>query len=374
MNFGVADSASSRAKARTRISALDAQILELEIALGALRHERKAFGDQLDSYVYPVLELPNEIVSEIFTHFLPAYPKYPPLVGIHSPSILGQICRKWREIAVSTPSLWCTIALAQFRNRRHAAIQLRLLEIWLRRSRVSPLSISLEYYEEEDDILPIIDAIVSHSFRWEAIELHLPLPHLLLCLSLDMPLLHTLDVDLSNECVDGTAPIILFDQAPNLTTVTLHPTFNPFHLILPWSQLTTLHGKCLLEHELGEILRLAVNLDFCSTVVMRSPDDVAIPILAPHLHLRDLILISDDSLCPAANMRIFRQLRFPALRRLEIPELWLCPSLDAPITGWIFRSEYLESVHITFAAVSEILYRRALPSVRELHIDESGGF
>ncbi|KAJ6524270.1 hypothetical protein DFH09DRAFT_818453, partial [Mycena vulgaris] len=88
------------------ISALDARISYHELALRTLLHEKTPLQEQLNSYAYPVLNLPNEIVSEIFTHFIPVYPESPPLVGIFSPLMLGQICHTWREMAVSTSSLW----------------------------------------------------------------------------------------------------------------------------------------------------------------------------------------------------------------------------------------------------------------------------
>ncbi|KAJ6541439.1 hypothetical protein B0H19DRAFT_1077284 [Mycena capillaripes] len=58
---------------RARAAALEAQILDLEHALSALRIEKAPVQERLDSYKYPVLTLPNGIVSEIFVHFLLAY-------------------------------------------------------------------------------------------------------------------------------------------------------------------------------------------------------------------------------------------------------------------------------------------------------------
>ncbi|KAJ7705931.1 hypothetical protein B0H14DRAFT_2415857, partial [Mycena olivaceomarginata] len=53
----------------------------------------------------PVLTLPNEIISEIFVQFLPVYPLSSPSTGPFSPTLLTQICRRWREIALTTPLL-----------------------------------------------------------------------------------------------------------------------------------------------------------------------------------------------------------------------------------------------------------------------------
>ncbi|KAJ6588192.1 hypothetical protein B0H19DRAFT_1098293, partial [Mycena capillaripes] len=73
--------------------------------------ERNLLQKRLDAYTYPVLTLPNEVVSEIFGHFLPVYPTSPPAIDLLSPNLLGQICRKWREIALTTPVLWRAISV-----------------------------------------------------------------------------------------------------------------------------------------------------------------------------------------------------------------------------------------------------------------------
>jgi hypothetical protein len=91
------------AAVRSRITDIDTQILGLERSLSALRTERALERETLDSYKYPVLiAVPTEIISEIFIQFLPIYPLCPLSTGILSPTVLTQICRKWREIALDT--------------------------------------------------------------------------------------------------------------------------------------------------------------------------------------------------------------------------------------------------------------------------------
>ncbi|KAJ7817961.1 hypothetical protein B0H13DRAFT_2456420 [Mycena leptocephala] len=96
---------------RARVADLEAQISHLVHSLFAWRKEKMLAQKRLDSYKYPVLTLPNEIVSEIFIHFLPAYPEYPPLTGLLSPTLLTHICRKWQEIVLGTPALWSAISV-----------------------------------------------------------------------------------------------------------------------------------------------------------------------------------------------------------------------------------------------------------------------
>jgi hypothetical protein len=67
---------------RATISQLDARILVLENSLAAARCEREKLQSRLADYKYPVLTLPAEITSEIFTHFLSIYPMCSPITRL----------------------------------------------------------------------------------------------------------------------------------------------------------------------------------------------------------------------------------------------------------------------------------------------------
>ncbi|KAJ7322833.1 hypothetical protein DFH08DRAFT_941591 [Mycena albidolilacea] len=84
--------ASSRATDRAYIADTDSQILSLdEQPIQVLEFEKLRAQKQLNLYAYPVLTLPNEIVSEIFIQFLPVYPSPPPMSGPLSPTFLSHI-------------------------------------------------------------------------------------------------------------------------------------------------------------------------------------------------------------------------------------------------------------------------------------------
>ncbi|KAJ6524283.1 hypothetical protein DFH09DRAFT_1189779 [Mycena vulgaris] len=298
----------------------------------------------------------------------------PPLVGILSPLTLGQICRTWREIAVSTPSLWRAIGSdLDGDSTRSYTTQLQVLETWLERSSASPLSIALHYYMRHihADIQPILAALFTHNLRLETMDLFLPFLDMVLLSSRPMPLLCALTLGLSDDDLERTDRVVVFDQAPNLTNVTLHPSFDPFHLILPWWQITTLRGMCLLENELLEIMRLAGNVIHCSVILMKCADDVEMPVITPHMHLQDLTFTPVGLPHSATEMRIFRQLTLPALRSLQIPALWFGPNPGSAIAAWLSRCGCdLEQLHITHSTISEIAYRVALPSVRQLSTED----
>ncbi|KAF8194790.1 hypothetical protein K438DRAFT_1968736 [Mycena galopus ATCC 62051] len=82
-----------RAADPARITDIDAQIFDIERSILVLRIEKDLVQERLDSYTYPVLTLPIEITSKIFSQFLLLYP------------------HEWRGIALAIPALWRAIYL-----------------------------------------------------------------------------------------------------------------------------------------------------------------------------------------------------------------------------------------------------------------------
>ncbi|KAG1813986.1 uncharacterized protein BJ212DRAFT_1482334 [Suillus subaureus] len=99
----------------------------------------------------PIWRLPTEILSEIFLYCLPE-DEYLVYAATQAPMLLTRICRRWREIAVDLPVLWCRLQLEfwyedwQERAFRHDDWQTRAFgyDSWLKRSRGYPLSLRLE--------------------------------------------------------------------------------------------------------------------------------------------------------------------------------------------------------------------------------------
>ncbi|KAJ7859521.1 hypothetical protein B0H14DRAFT_629369 [Mycena olivaceomarginata] len=152
---------------RGRIADIEAQILLLGYSPVDLQSEKQLAQERLDSYTYPVLTLANEIVGEIFVHALPVYPLCPPLTGPGSPTLLAQICYEWREIALSTPTLWRAISLNTSCDEVCDG-EVDLCNLWLSRSRCCPLSLDLD----EAALGPLratelLSALVQHRARWE---------------------------------------------------------------------------------------------------------------------------------------------------------------------------------------------------------------
>ncbi|KAF7367586.1 F-box domain-containing protein [Mycena sanguinolenta] len=216
---------------RARVADLDAEILVHERALSALRIQRARAQERLDSYKYPVMTLPNEIITEIFLHFLPTYPDRPPTRGLHSPTLLTQICCQWREIALRTPTLWRAITLPP---RAERAAQ---FDAWLARARGCPLSlfINMDRSREEGSL----STVVPYRAQLEYLVVFQGLPSHLRAIEGPLPRLRHLELLFHDQDDPPTGSKVSFLETPLLRTALLDFTGLQY-IVLPWAQLTSL--------------------------------------------------------------------------------------------------------------------------------------
>ncbi|KAG1822327.1 hypothetical protein DFJ58DRAFT_831354 [Suillus subalutaceus] len=99
--------------------------------------------------VSPLWRLPTEVLSQIFCHCLPQIPELDQLrrpSKLTAPMLLTKICRRWREIAVGMPNLWCVLCVeSDDRNWQQATF---FYDTWLKRARGRPLSLRLHFYSD----------------------------------------------------------------------------------------------------------------------------------------------------------------------------------------------------------------------------------
>ncbi|KAJ7079505.1 hypothetical protein C8R43DRAFT_1083210 [Mycena crocata] len=342
------------AYSRSRIDAVDSQIADLKRTIKQLKLERFILETHLETYVYPVLTLPNEIISEIFLQSLSPSDS---LSGPTSPIFLGHICRKWRAITLSTPTLWTVIRLDVDTTTKHEK-QLRLLDIWLARSRDCPLSISITEYchcpISESFASRFLAAIIPHSRRWRSVSLHI-LFSAFPMISGELPILSELTITSASDHLpniehpDAPWPLAMFKQAPKLRRVSLcRVDPNIFHL--PWAQITCLSiTQPDSFNDLSKILTLVVNVAFL-VVQITHDTPASLPVIPPLLHLRHLTLAGYEGLHPAMHAQFMDTLTLPALTHLETEEHCL-----AAIQNLIVRSQCcLDGLRISMA---QTMYR-----------------
>ncbi|KAJ7720923.1 hypothetical protein B0H16DRAFT_1792201 [Mycena metata] len=358
---------------RARIAVIKAKILELE-------RENDLLQDRLDAYTYPVLTLPNEIISEIFIQFLPVYPEPPQIIGRSSPNVLGQICRKWREIAFGTPALWRGITLS-LRNGKRLDQKLRLLELWLKRSGSCLLSINMALGE---DIKPVLDsfiqAIAAHSGRWEHVQIYSPINPF--PFDAPLPFLRTLATFGSAAGALGAdSGVNTINTAPLLHPLPAAPLLRNLAVLVwrerslsfyPWSQLTVFDGSSILPHQCVDVLAHASNLVYCNfnVCVEHNVPKISRRVTAPCLETFILLVWTNYKLS-WSFLDIFT---LPTLQRLQVTERLLgrksaVDSLKSLITRSGCDVQKLD-LYITESRESPDLYRHAFPTARSLVFDD----
>ncbi|KAJ6602816.1 hypothetical protein DFH09DRAFT_1355013 [Mycena vulgaris] len=333
---------------RARVADIEAQILNLHCSINARRIQKDLVQKRLASYKYPVLTLPNEIMSEIFTHFLP----------------------KMEGNRTNNPALWRAILLyctGPNIGQDIGQAQIQTLEVWLARSGVCPLSIQMENYYHDFSSVEILEVIVSYRARWEYLKIHV-LPAILDFVKGPMPLVRQLDIIVGA----GFTEAVTFWQAPRLRSAILKGGYLKPAMVLPWSQLTSLTLLDAAAPDFVKILAKTTSLVYCELVLHGyhvSEEDIRLPCL------ESLVLVKMDPNDPwsepeSSYLDVFV---VPSLRNLHVPETFLGPDPTASLASLISRSECeLQEVRITGErSVAQWAYRVALPSVPKLYFSRA---
>ncbi|KAJ7685547.1 hypothetical protein DFH06DRAFT_1158800 [Mycena polygramma] len=210
----------------------------------------------------PILALPPELLAEIFIHSsdpdhndtynlpISPNPNTPPLV-------FCAVCRQWRHIALTTPSLWGSLLLEEnFAYSETGADYVEFCRTWLSRAGSTPVTLLLEAFVAEPHILSLLDIIGRLSQQWRDIEL---------VLGDDLPRKFFVPSEAGFPCLEKLAiapPLselpMSFCKAPKLREVFLF-RFTP-QVQLPWHQLTKFRTYAIGIARCLEILRDAPNL------------------------------------------------------------------------------------------------------------------
>ncbi|KAJ6536543.1 hypothetical protein DFH09DRAFT_1324579 [Mycena vulgaris] len=258
-----------------RLEDIDDEIGGTLAHLQRLKARRMDILVDLNAVTSPILSLPPELICEIFLHCLPPQRTLPSPKD--APLLLAQVCRQWRGIALSLPVLWTSICVAVVlsadpRDELLSAV----LDLWLERAGNCTLSVSM-ILDSANLPLPemlfrgprsaVFRKIRHASHRWRELEIVRRLEDFPVFLHRDtpwnLPELVKLTLLLSNGGRHPTAfpPNTLSNlmDAPALREVHLMG-FTPTNLLLPWSQLTTVHAENLLPIECLQTLAQTSNL------------------------------------------------------------------------------------------------------------------
>ncbi|TDL17949.1 hypothetical protein BD410DRAFT_516041 [Rickenella mellea] len=247
------------------LSSLDQMILPL---LG----KRDTLNDQILAYkalLTPARRLLPELVGEVFTHSIPSgrdtsYSHdsstctFPRPRASETPLKLGRVCRRWRQIALSTPSLWSAIRIPKDWS-------VEGLQEWISRAASCNLSFDIAVNRRNVNALNLL---ASHQQRWKEIVLRyddsdsLFMTEFTGSLSPNYSNLQTLDLGHRNTWdPPGRAGIrLVIESAPNLTHLILRTPI--FHIIVPDQPPSlclrniNIHSNSITTAELLSLLRM----------------------------------------------------------------------------------------------------------------------
>ncbi|KAJ7660800.1 hypothetical protein DFH06DRAFT_1193312 [Mycena polygramma] len=296
----------ARGRLRTRLTQLDAEIEDLQTRLNQLTTARNSVLDSLNSIVYPILTLPNEITTEIFLNYVSDYPlrlpeSYRQLAG---PPLLASVCRSWRHVALHLPAIWSNITV----NSDFTTTM--LLQCCLARAKARPLALNTDL---EGSNAEVFVALAAYSMQWEIFECDVILP---LLFSDDgvrgrTPILKKLVVSRHGGRSNDVSPLTAFSEAPQLREVDLEE-MSTRSISLPWAQLTQLTCRSNNSVEIAEMLHLTTRLEKLVLFnLYSSPGSApAPPICLHYLHTLELLYIT--------SLDVLDRFTLPALKTLAL--------------------------------------------------------
>ncbi|KAH0588560.1 hypothetical protein H2248_004390 [Termitomyces sp. 'cryptogamus'] len=385
----------------------------------------RIFGQASSDTIYsaPIFRLPVEILVEIFGCLNEDAnywrPRGPPIINTVQrrtlapnasldPAILAQVCMLWRAIALSTPTLWSSIAIHC--TRRQPTIS--LLQAWLERSGTKPLRIvfvesihgiepPMEYGADPDPVSnpfssEAITLLMAHSHRWKAVDFNFSrcIPGALLNLqSGSLPMLET--AALSSR---AAMHLPYFKLAPVVSVWNvLHSSLsftrgcweidylesNPHEI--PWSRLTSVELTMMIPSFLEVLPKLEnlVDLHFIDpyTCFSSFPDSVnrerpsiLEPVTLPCL--RKLHLVTANTADP-----LFNKFTLPSLVFVHVTQkrVWLHQPVPSVFTNLLTRSgcnlkEYIYDISgdpVAEDILLEILSSSTMASLQLLTVEST---
>jgi len=332
-----------------------------------LARERQNLAKSLDewrSLVAPIRRIPQEILSEIFYHCVMDHSSC--IESDVEPLLLTFVCRRWRRLAIFSPRLWSAIYLPYDRP------SVKMLEIWLSRSGLSPLTLDVESENENNNV---IHTLVPYSRRWHDVSLSLdPAQYkVLAAVAGNLPMLERLNLDASD---DFHEPLAIFETAPRLRSVGFLRFIKPSGCQLPWLQLRNCQVFYSPRTEWYHLLRQCPYLTHCDFGIRTNndmPQVLTTPVVHSHLRSLRLSLVDEKPHSP----QFFNDLTLPALRDLDIALRCTCPIAFTPQSMSLFLNRsscnlQRMSLRIRWTDVDLIIFLQELRSLVELSIFEGG--
>ncbi|KAH7918678.1 hypothetical protein BV22DRAFT_1076017 [Leucogyrophana mollusca] len=124
-----------------RVENLMARLRGFHLQLTDSRNKIQQTINRHQGLISCIRRFPAETLGEIFIHCLPPDPHIQPNPR-QAPLLLTRICRSWRQVALATPRLWCSLYVGPSHRVQQQALS--FYHTWLSRARSVPLSIAVD--------------------------------------------------------------------------------------------------------------------------------------------------------------------------------------------------------------------------------------
>ncbi|KAK7024308.1 hypothetical protein VNI00_016432 [Paramarasmius palmivorus] len=247
-------------------------IADLQASLQLLEQQRDALGSTISDcqrIFHPMRGLPPCVLLVIFDHYIEDLISSIDQVyirdtldprNVDTPWKLGQVCHRWRRLALQTPTLWTRVGAQLPSSMPSGALQRMrqrlLVQIW--RTSGLPITISLETECSAATVIPFLAGIASHSEYIVNLRvvstadtfgvLH-SLSHMV---QGHLPSLESFTIDIG-EVAGQLAPMLVkpptitgFSNAPRLREIIIYGDTSDLASIitLPWEQIVR-YRSCL---------------------------------------------------------------------------------------------------------------------------------
>ncbi|KAJ7773856.1 hypothetical protein B0H16DRAFT_1408620 [Mycena metata] len=303
-------SAESPAALRARLAELDQELAAIWSTWQFLTIERQNVMADLDAVTYPVLTLPPEITSDIFSLCMPDQHDISNTKS--GPLMLASVCKGWRDICLSTCSLWATLRIDEsYHADGNIQFRLPFLQRWFSRAGKHPLDLSV-ITPPSPTTARTWSLLAEYSPQWRSLQL-----------SFNQSSSNSLPVHLIRGKIPSLVKLSLsvwcnsplwstvFQDAPSLREVRLS-NCSQLWISLPWSQLTYLGFTDGSLSAFAKVLQEAPNLEILDVSCRRDDSAESLdPVLLPRLHTFKF------GFAYSSDTTLFDYLTLPAVQTLE---------------------------------------------------------
>ena len=343
------------------------ELASIEAIMSQLARRRASCRRRINELSSTTARIPSEILSEIFLIACQPVNDGRRSRKAVTPPFIGSICRRWRDVAWSTPFLWNTILLHI--SRKNHGTQVQFLRDRLLKASSAPLNIRLT---AEDDAHLAFEAImrilVTRSDYWLTFNSSLPpLECQNILENINFPMLTSVSLHFYN--FETSLHVNnMFLIAPKLVDVYLKCCNSS--VMLPWEQIRRFRsGASTTVAEFWKVLRQSPNLEECHFKYIYIPDRLIFETVISHAQLKYLDVVLQDS---RRSMSLFDSITLPSLTNLRIQSYGSKGLRLSSLTSLVLRSACnLErfTIGISFIPADLIPCLETIPSLTFLHLD-----